>query len=47
MKSMNFKEPNDERLNLAGFLLVSILGLAAGAGIGFGSGFEFGFGFES
>jgi major intracellular serine protease len=45
MKSMNFKEPNDEKLNLAGFLLVSILGLAAGAGIGFGSGFEFGFGF--
>lgn len=30
------KEHSDERLNLAGFLLVSILGLAAGAGLGVG-----------
>ncbi|HRK07603.1 MAG TPA: S8 family serine peptidase [Pseudobdellovibrionaceae bacterium] len=32
------QEANDEKLNLAGFLLVSILGLAAGAGIGVGFG---------
>ena len=44
---MNFNDPSDEKINLAGFLLVSILGLAAGAGIGIGLSSDLRFGAPS